>query len=312
MKQTKTRFHLYCPIVILFVFCGIFLELLFPERIFAEAGSPDSVPKDKVPVIKQKLGGAWTGSVDLIGEYNPQGIDLSGGVDYRNSYRYSEEYETVSAYWQTGVGLDINPSYVQPSVSGEWMPWLPIILRLQYDGYYFFGANGGLLSFASPQEPFGDSARKARKGTEETGFGQRLLFQPTVQLKAGSLILRNQSDVAWYRFPGRGPYFLELEYDTLLKDGDHLFANRTQVLTEIGESKNGVTVIGPFYEVVHAEAANLIRKRLGLLWYTERGPKIGFFDTTRYFGQVGYDLEDPNRGHQVFFIIGVGGDFGMK
>jgi hypothetical protein len=55
---------------------------------------------------------------------------------------------------------------------------------------------------------------------------------------------------------------------------------------------------------VDAEATNLTRRRLGLLRYTEWGPIIGFFDTTRYFAQVGYDLEDPDQEHQGFFIIG--------
>ncbi len=289
-----------------------FLMLLCREGAFAESDQFDTTGQERGLVKEKKLGAEWLGHADLSGAYNPLGVEITGEIDYRNSYRYNTQYDTVSAYWQAGAGLGLNPAYVQPSVNLEWMPWLPISLRLEYDGYYFFGANGGLLSFSSAQEPFGDSVRKARRGTEESGFGQRTLFQPTLQMKIGSLVLRNQSDFAWYRFPGRGPYFLELEYDTLLKNGDHLFANRTQVLTEIGNSGDGITLIGPFYEVLHAEAASLTRQRLGLLLYTERGPKLGFFDTTRYFSQIGYNLEDRNRGQQIFFIIGVGGDFGLK
>jgi hypothetical protein len=309
MKQTKRRFPECCPFILL-AFCVMALLPSNANRAFAGTDPPS--PPGAAEAAEYKLGGQWIGSADFIGAYNPQGIGLTGGVDYRNSYRFSEQYKTVSAYWQTGAGLGVNPAYVQPSVDFEWMPWLPIILRLQYDIYSFFGTNGGLLSFTSPQEPFGDSARRARKGTEESGFGRRVLFQPTLQLKAGGLILRNQSDIAWYRFPGKGPYFLELEYDTLLKNGDLLFANRTQALKEIGNSEKGVMLVGPFYEVVRAEAARLTRERIGLLFYTEQGPQLEFFHDTHFFAQVGYNLEDPNRAREVFFILGVGGNFGIK
>lgn len=300
------------PIISRAVLSCMLLMLFHGEGAFAESDQPGETKRDSAFHEKKNLGAEWLGHVDLVGEYNPLGVDIVSEIDYRDSYRYDARYKTVSAYWQAGAGLGLSPAYVQPSISLEWMPRLFIPLRLEYDGYYFFGANGGLLSFSSAREPFGDSALRARRGTEASGFGRRLLFQPTLQVKTGGLILRNQSDFAWYRFPGKGPYFLELEYDTLLKNNDHLFANRTQALAELGDSGNDPSLIGAFYEVVHAEAADLTRRRIGLLLYTERGPRLRFFGTTRYFAQIGYNLEDRNRGHQVFFIIGVGGDFSVK
>jgi hypothetical protein len=309
-KRTSIRI---CFAVLIALQCNLFL--LTPA--LAASGETDSPvltdsPRDEKSAPAQKLGSSWSGTADLIGTLNPLGLMLTSGIDYQNSYRYSSDYDMVSAYWKTGGELGLTPAYLQPSNHFEWMPWVAAVVNVEYDGYYFFGANEGLLSFSSAQQPFGDDVRRARRGTEESGFGQRLMLQPTLQFKIDKIIVRNQSDYAWYRFPGKGPYFLELEYDTLLKNGDHLFANRTQILDEISRSGENSTLAGPFFEIVHASAANLTSRRIGLLFYSEQGPQLSFFKKSHYFGQVGYYLTDPSRSHGIFCLIGVGGDFGMK
>lgn len=311
MIQVRDRVSISRSCIFAIILCATGATFFAWDGVCAELDAHQPSLQDHVSHTGQELGRKWIGTVDLIGEYNPRGIDLTGGIDYRDSYRYSDRYDAVSAYWQTGAALAVNPSFVQPSVDIEWMPWLFLTLRLQGDGYYFLGANGGLLSFSSPQEPFGDSVRRDRRGTEETGYGRRVLFQPTVQMKAGDFILRNQSDLARYWFPGKGPYFLELEYDTLLKNGDNLFANRTQVLEEINISETGTLLAGPFYEIVRAETARLTRQRIGFLVYAERA-KTAWFGATRYYVQIGYNLKDPNRAQELFFVIGLGREIDIK
>jgi hypothetical protein len=272
------------------------------------ANQPGQNPQGDAPEARQKLGKEWSEYADLVATYNPLGLDLSGGYEYKDSYRYDSRYDAVSSYWQTGAGIDISPAFARPSIDFEWMPVLFFVANLEYDGYYYFGANGGLLSFSSGNDPFGDQELRARRGTEESGVGSRLLFQPTVQLKIGDIVLRNQSDIAKYRFPGKGPFFLEQEYDTLLKNGDHLFANRTQALKEIsGGPGNGSIFLGPYYELVHAEAAELTRQQIGVLFYSEQDHKNRPFATRHFFAEIGYNLKDRNREHQIFFLIGVGG-----
>lgn len=285
-------------------------HLFFVSEIMAgEASNPyDQSLQGEAPVVKQKLGKVWSEYADLVGLYNPWGLDISGGFEYRDSYRYDASYDAVSSYWQTGVGIDVIPSYVQPSIHFEWMPSLFLVTRLQCDGYYYFGRNGSLLSFSSGSEAFGDQELRARRGTEESGVGSRILFQPTLQLKIGDIVVRNQSDIAKYWFPGKGPFFYEQEYDTLLKDGDHLYANRTQVLREMSRGAgSGSNLLGPFYEIVHAEAADLTRQRVGLLFYSEQSHKKRSFEMSHFFAEIGYNLQDRNRGQEIFFLIGVGG-----
>jgi hypothetical protein len=311
----RPKYSLPVTIEVGILFLLLFLQLLFVSEVLALEASnpPEQNPQGKASEAKQKLGKEWSEYVDFVGFYNPLGLDLSGGFEYKDSYRYDDHYDSVSSYWQAGAGIDVIPSYAQPSIAFEWMPALFLIARLQYDGYYYFGTNGGLLSFSSGSDPFGDQELRARRGTEESGIGSRILFQPTIQLKIGDIVLRNQSDIAKYWFPGKGPFFLEQEYDTLLKNGDHLFANRTQVLKEIsGGPGNGSILLGPYYELVHAEAADLTRQRIGVLFYSEQSHKNRPFDTSHFFAEIGYNLEDRNRGHEIYFLIGVGGSSVLK
>ncbi len=179
---------------------------------FAETGSSGfTAGTDDRRVLLQevKLGGRWEGYADLPEEIDPLGIKLVGGIDYRNSYRYNKEYDAVSGYWQAGSSLGITPAYAQPSIEFEWMPWLPMIFNMQFDGYYFFGANGGLLSFSSAKQPFGDAERRARKGLKNqasaAGSCSSLRFSSKLirLLFATSLTLPGQ-------VPGKGTLFFRV------------------------------------------------------------------------------------------------------
>jgi hypothetical protein len=217
-----------------------------------------------------------------------------------------------SSYLQAGTMLGVNPAYAQASVYGEWMPAIFAQLRLQYDLYGFFGANGALLSFPSARSPFGDREIDALKGHEESGIGHRLFLQPTLRGKIGPLYLRNQTDIAYYRFDARGPFFFEREYDTLLKDGDFLLANRTHALFELWKGKTDqILLAGPFYEVTHAADAGLTRQRIGLGVYWVPVDRLWSLSRPRFYAEVGYNAHDRNRNHEPFAVFGVGFDYDL-
>ena len=146
---------------------------------------------------------------------------------------------------------------------------------------------------------------RARQGTEDAGAGSRLFFQPTLQFKIGEIVVRNQSDFARYRFPGPGPYYWAQEYDTLLRNGDWLFANRTQVLKEMRFS-NGTVLIGPYYEIVQGAEGTTVRRQIGLLLYSERSRPDHADQERHVVAQVGYDRTDQNRQGEIYVLIGLG------
>jgi hypothetical protein len=291
---------------------GICILFIQSTAVFAEDNSQSATQREvQKTERKENTGGRFTIYGDIAGRINPEGISFFGGVNYRNAYQYSEQYNTESAYWQTGVGLGVSPAYGQASAHVEWQPWIFLSLRVQYDYYRFFGSNGSLLSFNSADAPFGDNAIKDRHD-EEVASGNRYMFQPTLQVKIDRVILRNQTDMAYYQFSGRGPYFLEQEYYTLLKDGDYLISNRTQLLYQAWQGRGGKTLLaGPYYEVTRADAAGITQQKVGGMLYWVPLDSIRGLDRPRIQLKGGYHLQDPDRQGQLFIACSVGFDFDL-
>lgn len=249
---------------------------------------------------------------DLAGQVNPEGLQLFVGGYRRWISAMDRELGTPSSYLQTGMGLGVSPAYAKAAIHGEWMPAIFAKVRLEYDLYRFFGQYGALLSFPSAGSPFGRHEVNAMEGQEESAWGRRVLLQPTLYAKAGPVIISNQTDLAYYRFSGNGPYFLDWEYDTLLKDGDSVIANRTQFLLQPWKrGQEAMLLVGPYYEVTHAHDADLTRQRLGGVLYWVPADKLGPFDRPRIYSQLGVNLQDRNRDGEVFFTIGVGFDYDL-
>jgi|WetSurMetagenome_2_1015567.scaffolds.fasta_scaffold107924_2 hypothetical protein len=287
--------------------------LLNGATVYAADNSRQAAQTEAPKAINsQDIGGSFTFAGDIAGRLNPKGFGLSGRIKYKNVYQYSEEYDTASAYLQTGAGINVSPAYGQAEAHVEWMPWIFLSLRGQYDYYRYFGAYGSLLSFNSPGAPFGDDLVDDRDD-EETGSGQRFMFQPTIQGQVGKIIFRNQTSLAYYTFSGRGPYFLEQEYYTLMKDGDSLLDNQTQVLYQAwkGQGKDQMLLAGPYYEVTRARSARITQKKIGGLLYWVPKESMWGLNRPRVAMQAGYHLQDPNRKGQMFIAIDLGFDIDL-
>lgn len=247
---------------------------------------------------------------DIIARGNPTGVMLISGGLHRWSGLIDPEYGITATYKQLGATLGVNPAYAQATVYGEWKPALFAQLRLQYDLFGFFGANGSLLSFSTGGAKFGKKELNALSGHEETALGQRILLQPLLTAKVGPVIIRNTTDLGYYRFDGNGPYFYEAEYDTLLKDGDFLMNNKTAFLMEAVKGPDcGMLLAGPFYEVTHASAADITRQRIGGQIYWQPAKTAWIAGSSRIYGQVGLNLQDRNRDKEAFLSAGYGFDF---
>jgi hypothetical protein len=257
-----------------------------------------------------KMRAGFSASGDLVVRANPMGAILFTGLAYRLPYRFDVNRQVESAVVQVGLGTALNGAFVQGGPFVEWMPILPVQLRAQYDLLGFSGKYGSLLSFPSADSPFGDDVIKARAGTEERTYAQRVLLRPLLRMKLGRVVLRSQTELAHFWMNGQGPYYFDREYDTLLRAGDVLVANRTAVLFVFlpGKTAPGLAA-GPAYEITHAYGAGLTRQRLGLQgsWIPDPDGR-GFFAGFRIYGMAGVNLEDRNRRHEPFLIMGVGTD----
>lgn len=249
---------------------------------------------------------------DLAAQSNPDGLMISLGGFRRWVKGTDKDLGIPSGYLQTGLGLATTPAYGRASVHAEWLIAVFARLRVQYDLYRFYGTNSSLLSFPSATASFGSADIDALDGTEEAGSGSRLLIRPTLYAKAGPVIIVNQTDFAHFRFTGTGPYFLEWTYETLLQDGDHVVENRTNVLFQIVKGSGDISLMaGPYYEIMHAAAADLQRQRAGFMAYWVPREAVGALDRPRFFAQIGRYIEDRNREGDYMASCGMGFDLDL-
>ncbi|MGD0274666.1 MAG: hypothetical protein ABSB79_01200 [Syntrophales bacterium] len=245
-------------------------------------------------------------TADFGGKYNPRILGLYLGLNYRDVYSYSEKDKAESTYWQIGASLGLTPAYGRIGAHFEVLPWIFLPLRVQYDVYRFFGTDYGLLSFNSGQSPYGDQVLDNRHDGERA-TAQRFMFQPTIQAKFDSVAFRNQTDFSYYYFSGKGPYFLEMDNDTLMQNEDYLIANRTQVLYEIEKGSHGRSLqAGPYFEICRAHDAQITQERLGGMIYWAPWEAIGSLERTGIILKLGYHLQDPNRQNQFYIELGMG------
>ena len=254
----------------------------------------------------------WVASIDVAIGDNPATLGLLAETRYRHIYRRDISPLWDGLYSQGGFQLSVTPAFGRIGAHIEWLPIAMFQLRLQYDHYHFFGQHGSLLTYGSGNEAFGDDEIKGRKGEEITGTGDRILFQPILQMKFGPYIVRDRIDYAAYSFSGDGPFYHEWEYDTLLTTNDHLFVNQLMLYYELIPKSDGEHLLfGPFHEYVRASNAKLVRTRVGANLYYAPAVKCLGFNQPRIWAQAGWNLKDRNRDDEIFFVIGVGADFSL-
>lgn len=221
-------------------------------------------------------------------------------------------YRTFAREGQAGVSAGLSPAYGRATARASFVPAPILELGVRGDAFRFFGTRAATLSFPSRDADYGQSARDRLSGREELGYGRRVTLEPTLRARWDRWIVLNQTEWSRYWLDGRGPFILELEYDTLVKPHDSIFVNRTVLLFAHRESKDaGRLLYGPFYEYQRAAGARLERTRVGgaidLAFRIRRWPDA----LPRFYGMTGFNTTDRIRRHQLFFVGGLGIQFPM-
>lgn len=231
------------------------------------------------------------------------------GILRRRDVADGESVLLRGRYALAGVSVGANPAYLQGEVYGEWVPVAPLQLRAQYDAFGFFGTNGALLRFPSAGAQFGTPQIQALSGTDRAGIGHRVMFTPVLRARLGPVVLRNETNLAWYRPSPHSGWYYEWEYDTLLASSDFLVSDRLAALAVLWRSRQDAALLaGPAYELTHAFKANLTRQRLEGILFWSPFARFGFVVRPRFLAIVGVNLEDRNRAGEPFALVGVGGD----
>ena len=246
--------------------------------------------------------------LDMVSQVNPLGLALTANGYYRQIYNHDKSPLWDGLYYQVGAQAHVNPAFSRAGIHFEWLPVAVLKLRLQYDRYSFSGGNGSLLAFASADALFGDNVLEFREGDELSGYGDRSLFRFELRVKHNRLIFRNVTDLAYYRFLGGGPYYLEREHEILMATRDHIVSNQLFLLFET-KTKNSRYYIGPYHDYLDVSKSGLSRERLGVTGYQEFNKTLGGMKNLRWFVQAGTYQSERNREDEMYLIVGMGGDF---
>jgi len=254
-------------------------------------------------------GSRTTVSGDTAARLGPGGVVVFAGAVRRWAVEDGEGVLLRGRYLELGGAVGVNPAYLQAGPHVEWVPVALLQLRAQYDLYGFFGANGALLRFPSAASRFGDGEIKAAGGTETTGLGHRLLISPVLRARIGRVVLRSQTDLAWFALSSTAGWFYEWEYDTLVARRGLVVSNRTALLFELWHGPGEATLlVGPGYEITHSTTADITRQRAEGVVFWSPVETFGRFARPRIFLLAGVNLADRNRGHDPFAVLGVGID----
>ncbi len=257
-------------------------------------------------------GARTTVYADLFALAAPDGVMLTVGVLRHWDLEERESPLLRGRYVETGISAGANPAYAQGALFAEWVPVAPLQLRAQYDAYGFFGRSGALLRFPSATSRFGKAEIDAAAGSEEQGLGHRLLLSPTLRAQVGRIVLRSQTDLAWFALSSAPGWFYEMEYDTLLAKRDFLIFNRSAFLVELWRGAGEATFLaGPAYEVTHAAKAGITRQRVEGVLFWSPADRLGVVQRPRLLAMGGVNLVDRNRRYQPFAVVGLGADLDL-
>lgn len=250
--------------------------------------------------------GKSTVEADVIGALNPDGL-MVRVIGSRRWTLGGEAPSSLSPYVQGGLMLAATPAYAKTALALEWLPHPALQLIAESTLYrYYGGGAAALLSFPAGDAPFGDREVDARKGEAESAWGLRLLLKPVLRLPLGPALLRNVTQIAWLSFGGTGPYFLEWEYDTLLKDGDWYLADTLQALMTVWHGGSEAALrLGPFYEIARAGAAGIVQQRAGLVAVWTIADDLGALRRPGLGLEAGFHLSDPNRQGEPYVLLGI-------
>jgi len=282
--------------------------LLALGLVASSASAQDADPSDETATTE------WIQTLDLKIRTQPLGVLADTSIFRRRTVERPGSLLFDGTYAQGGVDAEISPALAEIGFHAEWSPIRIFVLRAEYRTQISYGVLGYTLSFDDANASFGDNVVDRREGEEEAGLGHRLSLYPTVQLKAGPIIVRNLTELHWNQMEAYdGPYVRERIYDQLQETTDTLVANTSIVAYELWDGPGpALAIIGPYFEYVRSVRSGSERQRVGGVAAWIPTDAWGRYRRPRLYVQAGTNLVDANR-EGVFFVQGgIGFDLALR
>jgi hypothetical protein len=258
---------------------------------------------------------------DLQLAANPRGAMLASALVWRHRFASDGSALWSDNHVEAAASANLAPAF------GELGGWLELrrpallVVRVGYHAIPMFGAFGYAMSFdedgtwsdddvAAREDS--DARAGAIDGPSQAGLGHRALVQPTLQLRAGSVIVRNQWTLASYWLPFTSHHIRERLFDRLIASGDQVVASSAQLLYEAwdgpGEAR---ALVGSFHEWSTTVGSGISRHRVGAIGVWIPDDAWRGCSRPRAYLQTGVNLRDRNYEEEFFAQGGVGCDIGI-
>jgi hypothetical protein len=272
-----------------------------PKLVHPEAGEP-------LPPTTSKL----TSSLLFGGQNAPVGVAALVSLNYR--WDYSLGRSKLLRYLETQIGVTggSTPAFARWGAYVENTPMSLLQVRLQYDGFEYFGTHGILLDFPSADAPYSDSDRKAMAGSERSGTGYRLMARPTLRARFGRFLVRDGNDIAFTHPSSTPGFYYNGEYDTLTKDSDWILMNRALVMVDVLHpvAQDGL-LFGAIYQYTHTFGTDISSHRAGAAFAWTFADRFWGANRPRLVGMGGVVLSDRYRTGDPFVTLAITMDWDL-
>lgn len=269
----------------------------------------------------------YLGSLSIF-RLGPLGLETQNRLMMQKRLMDSDSVLFENTFAAGGLSLKLNPAYVKAGPLIELQPIALFHLRAGYEYISYFGSFGYLQSWPEPttQHSFELSERDLNEAGDlnYVTSGHHLLVEPTVQAKAGPIVIRSKTAIEYWSMSLQNDdlVFYDATLHTLVPGQGWIIANDSDLLYASGKHLTaGVRYSGVFPSyadddfqggAVPAEAIDGSHHKVGPLiawaFHNRDFQKYGLNKPTLLF-IGGWYLKHPNEVESQFPYVLVGFGF---
>lgn len=170
----------------------------------------------------------------LVGRVNPLGLENQLRIGVQKRLYGSSSLVLRDNFIHFGLTPKLNPAFVKVGPNLEIQALSVLNLRFAWEAIRYFGSFGLVQSFPSPLDVYSDTALNQGKdaGRNYKPEATHFIFEPTIQMKAGPIAIRNRFSVEYWNLRANtgDTVFYEQTLDTLIPTNGWVISNDLDVL----------------------------------------------------------------------------------
>lgn len=204
---------------------------------------PSATPEPRFPTLRLPPRHRLLVNNVVVARYNPVGLENQLRAGWQRRLFVSESALSRENFFFLGTTPKLNPAYFRAGPTVELQPLSILNLRAGAEYVRYFGAFGFLQSFPTPSVDYSDTKLTEYEEDFDAAYatsGRHAFFEPTFQIKVGSIVVRNKFAVEYWEMDLRDgdSVFYDATLDTLLPETG---LNTTNDFDVLYQTKFGLT-----------------------------------------------------------------------